>query len=460
MIARMSELVPAAAAAPPSLFSQLAGVTAPVTRRLYATTGFGLMAVKYVVEAAFVYAYAQTLYPLYAFLSPIATVRIAPAGGAPEWLFALWALWTLPFAWIGVSMSVRRARDAGLPAFFGLFFFIPLLNMLFMLLLAALPSRPARPLTTPLKGEERVVWAALTGVTGGAALGVGMTAFSVFVLGEYGNALFVGTPAMMGMVAGFLLNARSPQGIFPNLIVGALTVAISGALLLLTALEGVICLMMAAPLVMPLALLGVFLGAGLARVEAQRALAAPLGALPFLGIAEPPPAQERTVETTVDIAAPPEAVWDAVIGFGGVELPEPPEWYFHTGIAYPIRARIEGQGVGAVRYCEFSTGPFVEPITTWDPPHHLAFDVRESPPTMHEWSPYNTVYAPHLDGVLKSRRGEFVLTPLADGGTRLTGRTVYTFDMAPEPFWGLWSDASIHAIHLRVLHHIAGVVEG
>ena len=43
--------------------------------------------------------------------------------------------------------------------------------------------------------------------------------------------------------------------------------------------------------------------------------------------------------------------------------------------------------------------------------------------------------------------------------TRLTGRTVYTFDMAPEPFWGLWSDASIHAIHLRVLHHIAGVVE-
>ena len=455
----MSELVPVTSA-PPSLFSQLAGVTAPVGRQLYASAGFGLMGVKYVVEAAFVYAYTQTLYPLYAFLSPLASVRVAPAGDAPEWLFALWALWTLPFAWIGVSMSVRRARDAGLPAFFGLFFFVPFLNFLFLLLLAAMPSRVARPITTPLRGEDRVLWAALTGVGGGALLGVGMTMFSVFVLGEYGNALFVGTPAMMGMVAGFLLNARSPQGLLPNLIVGALTVAISGSLLLLTALEGIICLMMAAPLVMPLALLGVFLGAGLARVEAQRALAAPLGALPFLGIAEPPPAQERIVETTVDIAAPPEAVWDAVIGFGGVELPEPPEWYFHTGIAYPIRARIEGDGVGAVRYCEFSTGPFVEPITTWDPPHHLAFDVRESPPTMHEWSPYNTVYAPHLDGVLKSRRGEFVLTALDDGGTRLTGRTVYTFDMAPEPFWGLWSDASIHAIHLRVLHHIAGVVEG
>ena len=260
----MSELVPAPSA-PPSLFSQLAGVTAPVNRRLYAAAGFGLMGVKYVVEAAFVYAYTQTLYPLYAFLSPIATVRIAPAGDAPEWLFALWALWTLPFAWIGVSMSVRRARDAGLPAFFGLFFFVPILNFLFLLLLAALPSRPARPISTPLRGEERVLWAALTGVGGGALLGVGMTAFSVFVLGEYGNALFVGTPAMMGMVAGFLLNARSPQGLLPNLIVGSLTVAISGSLLLLTALEGIICLAMAAPLVRPLALLGVFLCAGLAR---------------------------------------------------------------------------------------------------------------------------------------------------------------------------------------------------
>ena len=79
----MSELVPVTSA-PPSLFSQLAGVTAPVNRRLYAAAGFGLMGVKYVVEAAFVYAYTQTLYPLYAFLSPIATVRIAPAGDAPE----------------------------------------------------------------------------------------------------------------------------------------------------------------------------------------------------------------------------------------------------------------------------------------------------------------------------------------------------------------------------------------
>jgi hypothetical protein len=31
---------------------------------------------------------------------------------------------TLPFFWIGVSMSVRRAADAGLPPFLGLGFAI------------------------------------------------------------------------------------------------------------------------------------------------------------------------------------------------------------------------------------------------------------------------------------------------------------------------------------------------
>lgn len=106
-----------------------------------------------------------------------------------------------------------------------------------------------------------------------------------------------------------------------------------------------------------------------------------------------------------------------------------------------------------------STGPFVEPITAWDAPYHLAFDVRSSPPTMHEWSPYERVHAPHLDGILQSRRGEFVLTRLPDGGARLEGHTWYTFAMAPEGWWTLWSDVSIHAIHSRVLRHIADVSE-
>lgn len=444
----------------PSLPSRVLGVTAPVERMTYNTVGFGLMGLKYAVEAGAVYAVNGSFFDPISFFSPLISVRAEAVGVLPDWMGLAWALWTLPFAWIGVSMSVRRARDAGLPGLVGLLFFSPFLNFLLITLLGVLPSRPPGPARTPLRGSDRVLWAALSGVAAGTAIGLLMVLFSVFVLGEYGIALFVGTPLVMGVVSGFLLNLRQPQPLIPNMAVGILTVLISGGLLLMFALEGVLCITMAAPLCMVLSLAGVWLGRSLAAVEGRRAVLASQVVLPFLAILEPAPAQDRMVETTIEIAAPPQAVWDAVIGFGGVELAPPPEWYFQTGIAYPQRAHIEGTGVGAVRYCEFSTGPFVEPITTWDPPSHLAFDVRSSPPTMHEWSPYAVVHAPHLDGILKSKHGEFILEPLANGGTRLIGHTWYRFDMAPDFYWGLWSDASIHAIHTRVLEHIKKVAEG
>ena len=74
---------------------------------------------------------------------------------------------------------------------------------------------------------------------------------------------------------------------------------------------------------------------------------------------------------------------------------------------------------------------------------------------MHEWSPYRHVHPPHLDGYLKTRRGEFRLIALPGGRTRLEGSTWYTLDLAPSGYWALWSDALIHQIHTRVLEHIA-----
>src|SRR5437764_11949048 len=128
--------------------------------------------------------------------------------------------------------------------------------------------------------------------------------------------------------------------------------------------------------------------------------------------------------SSIEIDAPTERVWQNVIGFS--ELPEVPKWFFRLGIAYPVRARIEGSGVGAVRRCEFSTGPFVEPITAWEPPSRLAFDVASQPPSTTELSPYKDVRAAHLEGYMVSRRGEFRLVRLPGHRTRLAGTPWYT----------------------------------
>ena len=63
----------------------------------------------------------------------------------------------------------------------------------------------------------------------------------------------------------------------------------------------------------------------------------------------------------------------------------------------------------------FSTGPFVEPITVWDEPHLLKFDVEENPAPLNELSPYKTHNPPHLHGYFISHGGQFLLTALPGG---------------------------------------------
>ena len=125
----------------------------------------------------------------------------------------------------------------------------------------------------------------------------------------------------------------------------------------------------------------------------------------------------------------------------------------------PLRAHIEGTGVGAVRHCVFSTGTFVEPITVWEPGRRLAFDVAEQPAPLTEWSPWDDLAPPHLNGFFRTRRGEFLLIPLPDGRTRLEGRTWYEVDIAPAGYWMAFADAFTSRIHGRVLMHIGRLAE-
>jgi hypothetical protein len=78
---------------------------------------------------------------------------------------------------------------------------------------------------------------------------------------------------------------------------------------------------------------------------------------------------------------------------------------------------------------------------------------------MVELTPFANVQPPHLHGYVRSKQGEFRLVPLPDGRTRLEGTSSYELDIAPENYWSLWVDASVHAIHMRVFEHIKHEVE-
>ena len=428
----------------------------PVARKLYALSGLGLMAAKYLIDCAIVFAATGAAWTPLGYLNPSLASRESVIGGS-EWMLFVLSVWTLPFCWIGASMTTRRAEDAGLGAGWGLLFFVPIVNYLFMLLLCFLPSRAAvAPAAIPHEGRGSIPFA----VAGGALVGIAMMMLSVLLLRGYGASLFLGTPFVMGFVAGFVANRDQPRTATATLGVAFLTILVVAGVITLFALEGLVCLLMAMPLALFTASIGSLVGRQVAVGGGHApAVAALLVALPLLTGFESMDLRGplREVTTSVEIAAPPEAVWPRVVSFS--ELDPPNELVFALGIAYPMRARIQGRGVGAVRTCEFSTGSFVEPITVWNEPRRLAFDIAAQPPPLHEWSPYQYVNAPHLVNGLVSERGEFRLVPIASGRTRLDGSTWYRQNLFPQLYWTRWSDALIHAIHRRVLEHIRRTVE-
>ena len=93
----------------------LFGLKSPVDRKTYLIAGFSLAALKYAIDAVLVYLTTGKVWSLLAYLSPVLMLRAEALGNGPAPEMLLWgmAAYALPFAWVGLSMSVRRAADSG-----------------------------------------------------------------------------------------------------------------------------------------------------------------------------------------------------------------------------------------------------------------------------------------------------------------------------------------------------------
>jgi len=96
------------------------------------------------------------------------------------------------------------------------------------------------------------------------AVGVAMLVVTVYLIATYGVALFLGTPLVMGAVAGFLFNRPLSRSRALTTGLGAVVMVAAAVIMLAFALEGLICIAMAAPIVMPLGIVGALLGKAVA----------------------------------------------------------------------------------------------------------------------------------------------------------------------------------------------------
>lgn len=375
-------------------------------------------------------------------------------------LYLLAVLTVLSIA-VGVSLTIQRLRDIGLPLALAMLFFVPVINILFFVVLAALPSKEnGDKIYTFLDSfsliPESDFGSAVVGVLISSLVSVGLTYISANLLQSYGIGLFIGVPFLSGLLSTSIFSSRHNRSLKECLAVSMTSVVILGGFIFAFAMEGFICLAMAAPIGLALAAVGGTIGyfCQLQKVENKSPILC-FAVLPLVIVAEwflPMMPERYSASTELEISAPIETVWKNVVEFS--ELPSPEEIIFKSGIAYPIKARIEGKGVGAIRYCEFSTGPFVEPITVWNEPNLLKFTVTKTPPPMQEWSPYSGIKPAHISGFFESKEGQFVLEKIDEQHTKLIGTTWFEHRIFPQFYWNMWSRPILHTIHERVLRHI------
>jgi hypothetical protein len=369
-------------------------------------------------------------------------------------------------------MTLKRLRDLGLSLSFVALLFVPAVNILFFLMLYFLPDyekqvaaekRNAGFLDRMLPDSK---WgSAAVGTLTGALTGTILNWFSITVLGGYGFTLFLAIPFFMGYLGAWLYCYRALRSFADCCSMGLSSVFLAGVILVGIAFEGIFCVAMAAPIAIPLALLGAYLAFKMQQARylwvQPNAMFSILLSIPLLAGAEflaPAPTPEYKVHTSIEITAPPKLVWRRIIAFPRID--EPLHWVFRLGMSYPLEAHTVGTGLRADRQGVFSTGAFREPILAWDERKHFAFGVSEEPPLMKEWSPWGGIHVRHLEEHdFRPQRADFYLTELPGGRTRLAGWTTYENRMWPGMYWRLWTDQIVHQIHGRVFLHVKKLAE-
>jgi uncharacterized membrane protein YhaH (DUF805 family) len=135
-----------------------------VGRRDDLLSGLLLAALKMLGDSASLWFSTGRLWDAAYCLQPVRTLLSISLADAPLLLLPVLALWTLPFLWVGVSLSVRRAIDAGMSPWLGLLFFAPLVSYV---VLAGVSRRQlerqfaAVGLVSPAEFVERIVGASL-----------------------------------------------------------------------------------------------------------------------------------------------------------------------------------------------------------------------------------------------------------------------------------------------------------
>jgi hypothetical protein len=411
--------------------------------------------------------------PTWAFAHAVMIFRVLPgkdhifANYTPGHRFTLLSLAAL-CAIIASFVAARRAAALGwkLPPLLALLIHVPIAGAGLALWLGATGDEEETDSAAPMAVAGRLVVPFVLGALACLALTWGCIALEEAgkmplglkqTGGYFGLAIFAGLPFATGVSSGVVI--RRAGGTFGQAIGAAMTLI--GAVILIlcaSAMEGIVCVVMAAPFGAALAFVGAVAGYFLAK---QRIADGTLQSAAWLSIValvalegwNPPAPLENITSSAVIINAPAARVWAELHDIR--DLPPTNNLLFRFGVAQPMGTVTDGQGVGAARLCKLSTGDMPEIVTVWKPGQELRFKVLSTPPSMRETGFFGkTIDTTHIHSAYASLEGGFKLEALPDGRTRLTGERHYLLNIAPAAYWNLWTKEIVRMVQLRVLEHV------
>jgi uncharacterized membrane protein YhaH (DUF805 family) len=362
-------------------------------------------------------------------------------------------------AWSLAVLAFRRAANANISEWVAAAAIVPVIQIPVIVSLCVLPPRVAvaGPAVTDDAGATPVGWApAAQGVIAGTGLTLCAVAVSTLGFGVYGYGLFIVSPFVIGAITAYFANRKHDAGAAQTARLVAGAAMLGGLALVATALEGILCIVLASPIGLGAALIGGFLGRAIA-VSTKRPAGQAVSSfalLPIVFALESALPATTTFDTSqiIEVDAPPTAVWKAIVTMDTMD--EPLALPFRLGVAYPLRGEIVGEGVGAVRRGEFSTGTAIERVTEWIANRKLAFIVVTDVPAMREISPYAHVHAPHAVGYFRTGTTSFELLARPGDRTEIIERTSHELKLDPVFYWLPMARWIVHENNARVLAHI------
>ena len=270
-------------------------------------------------------------------------------------------------------------------------------------------------------------------------------------VGAMGAVLFLLLPFATGFATALV--TRRWNIVLASLIIGLIFCT---AILLITKMEGFVCVIMSAPLIAIGLAVGALIGA-LVRRELIDKSRRPgvvklllLFVLPFFLVGanniEKPSRRIPRAETFTSVVvfnAPPEKVWNTIKSMDRVNAHK--GFLMRIGLPVPVSCSVEKEAVGGKRTCYFESGYIEERITEWDPPRSMKLEVTAWDVPGRPW--------------LSFKDASYELSE-ENGRTVLTRKTTIVSRLMPVWYWRRFEEIGVTTEHEYLFEAVKNTVEG